>query len=179
MYEVSNLGNVRRTYKNGNVNLLKPSDDKDGYKRVSLSSSGNKKDFKVHRLVALAFIELVAGKLTVDHIDRDPANNNVSNLRWANQSEQNRNRCTYRCDIEETDQKLRDAIINKERYEKNKEALNAKNREYYQANKETIKARKCEKIMCECGASVCRSYITKHRKTDKHTKRLLNNLIEN
>ena len=74
-YEISNLGNVRKTYKNGNVRILKPGDNR-GYKHVILCKDGNRKTFKVHRLVAVAFVELVAGKLTVDHIDRDPANNN-------------------------------------------------------------------------------------------------------
>ena len=52
----------------------------------------------------------------------------------------------------------------------NKETLNAKNREYREANKDAIKAKKAEKIMCECGASVSRGYISGHRKTDKHIK---------
>lgn len=179
MYEVSNMGKVRRTYQNGNVKLLKPRDNGIGYKQVILCSNGNLKTFLVHRLVALAFIELVAGKLTVDHIDRCPTNNNIENLRWADMTEQTRNRCTYRADILETDPKIRQAIIHKEYREANKERLKVKNREYYYANKETLIAKKRGKIQCECGASVSLDYIKKHRKTDKHTKRLLNNLNEN
>ena len=183
-YEVSNMGNVRRKYKNGKVKLLKPQDN-NGYKQVGLSSNGKPKLFLVHRLVAMAFIELVAGKLTVDHIDRDKTNNNVENLRWADYYEQNRNTCKYRADIEEQDLKLRHAIFMKEYYEANKEALNAKNREYkeankealnakkreyYENNKETVKAKAREKITCECGASVSRDSITRHRGTKKHQK---------
>ena len=52
----------------------------------------------------------------------------------------------------------------------NKETLNAKNRERYEANKEAINAKRAEKIQCECGASVSRCNISKHRKTDKHIK---------
>jgi len=178
-YEVSNIGNVRRTYKNGNVKILKLQNDRYGYKRVCLSSNGNVKTFSVHRLVALAFIELVAGKLTVDHIDRDKSNNNINNLRWADMKEQTHNTRRYRADILETDPKLRHAIFDKEYHEANKETLNAKNREYREANKEQLKEKAREKINCECGASISRANISTHRKTDKHTKRFLNNLIEN
>ena len=158
MYEVSNIGNVRKTYKNGKIKILKPGDRK-GYKKVDLSSNGNTKTFGVHRLVALAFIELVGGKLTVDHIDRNPANNNVENLRWADRFDQQRNTCKYRADVEEQDPKLRHAILSKEHYEANKAAIHARWR---------------EKIQCECGASVARAGIKRHRKTGKHLKLMAN-----
>ena len=158
MYEVSNIGNVRKTYKNGKIKILKPGDRK-GYKKVDLSSNGNKKTFYLHRLVAFAFIELVAGKLTVDHIDRNPDNNNVENLRWADQKDQHRNTCKYRADVEEQDPKLRQAILSKEHYEANKAVINAKHR---------------EKIQCECGASVSYGNISNHRKTGKHLKLMAN-----
>jgi len=149
-YEVSNIGNVRSN-KNGKVKLLKPQNDRYGYKRVCLSSNRNRKIIKVHRLVAFAFIEQVGGKLTVDHIDRDRSNNNIENLRWADRYDQSINTRRYRADILETDPKLRQAIIKKE---------------YQEANR----AKASEKIICECGASVSRRNISAHRKTDRHLK---------
>lgn len=46
----------------------------------------------VHKLVALLFLPQVEGKVTVDHLDRNRQNNHISNLRWADQVEQARNR---------------------------------------------------------------------------------------
>lgn len=51
----------------------------------------NKKLYYVHRLMAETFLPNPQGKPTVDHIDRNPSNNFLSNLRWATQSEQNEN----------------------------------------------------------------------------------------
>lgn len=92
-YEVSNFGNIRRKdsetiYKDGRVahfssNLLKPSVSKKGYLRVYLSKNSKKYTKSVHRFVAEAFIENPLNKRTVNHIDGNKLNNNVSNLEWA------------------------------------------------------------------------------------------------
>tara|TARA_R110000803_G_scaffold63077_3_gene123634 strand:+ start:2908 stop:3360 length:453 start_codon:yes stop_codon:yes gene_type:complete len=65
-----------------------------GYKRIHLSKHNIGKKFYVHRLLALHFIENTRPIIatTVDHIDRDQLNNNLSNLRWATREEQNANR---------------------------------------------------------------------------------------
>jgi hypothetical protein len=66
-----------------------------GYWSVSVHSPFNWKKHsarRVSRLVALAFIPKVEGKPEVDHIDRNPKNNHVSNLRWADRFEQSQNR---------------------------------------------------------------------------------------
>ena len=49
------------------------------------------KNYSVHRLVAETFLENPNNYPTVDHIDRNRNNNNVSNLRWASYSMQLRN----------------------------------------------------------------------------------------
>lgn len=49
------------------------------------------KNYSVHRLVAETFLENPNNYPTVDHIDRNPSNNDVSNLRWASYSMQLRN----------------------------------------------------------------------------------------
>jgi len=89
-YQVSNLGNVRNM-RSGLV--LKPRRQlmKSGYIRyeVNLALNGGKqKNYKIHRLVAQAFIPNPENRTEIDHIDRNTANNFVSNLRWSTRSEQ-------------------------------------------------------------------------------------------
>ena len=71
---------------------MKQRNDKKGYKIVDLSKNGIRKTFKVHRLVGMAFLENVDEKPLIDHIDNNPANNNVKNLRWATYKDNGRNR---------------------------------------------------------------------------------------
>lgn len=80
LWEVSNLGNVR---KNGKEYI--PYENKGGYLTFGVH-------FFVHRAVAELFLERIDSKPTVDHIDRDKHNNHSSNLRWATPKEQAANR---------------------------------------------------------------------------------------
>ena len=92
LYEVSNFGNVKNSKTN---RILKGSLTEDGYVIVGLYKDGKKKVLLVSRLVAIAFISNDENKPTVDHIIRNPQNNNVSNLRWATYSEQMSNKGYY------------------------------------------------------------------------------------
>ena len=46
--------------------------------------------------------------------------------------------------------------------------IDTKCKAYYHAHKQEINARMLEKVQCECGASVGRSYMPKHVTTKKH-----------
>ena len=83
-YEVSDLGRVRNS-KTGRV--LRTSATDKGYRKVALVVDGKQKYFRVHRLVAEAFVPNEDGKPQVDHIDEDKANNVVGNLRWCTGAE--------------------------------------------------------------------------------------------
>lgn len=91
LYEVSSYGRIR-SLKRKAARILKPTPNKNGYLQICLCKNGTKKNLKIHRLVADAFIPNPDNKLTVDHIDRNPLNNSVENLRWADHSEQAVNR---------------------------------------------------------------------------------------
>lgn len=94
-YQVSNLGNVRSlTLWNGHKYVkrdipknLKLDVSTTGYLKIKIRIDGIKKDYKVHRLVALAFIKPIQGKEFVNHIDGNKTNNEVSNLEWCTRSE--------------------------------------------------------------------------------------------
>jgi hypothetical protein len=99
-YQVSTLGNVRNT-RSGLVLKPRASRKKGDYAcydvNISDGKGGGQRNHKVHRLVALAFLPNPNNYTEIDHIDRNPANNQVSNLRWATRSEQCFNSRT-RCD---------------------------------------------------------------------------------
>lgn len=67
--------------------IMAQSNTATGYKKVELTKNGVTKSYKVHRLVASAFIPTIEGKEVINHIDGDPLNNNVSNLEWCTQQE--------------------------------------------------------------------------------------------
>lgn len=84
-YEVSNYGKVRSLNFNNikhKIKLLKPLNNNRGYLQVRLSNRW----YKVHRLVAEAFIPNLNNYSEVNHIDEDKCNNRVDNLEWCSRT---------------------------------------------------------------------------------------------
>ena len=81
IYEVSNMGRVR-SLKFGKKKILKPSKDGNGYLFVKLSKNGKIKYFKVHRLVANAFVENPNNLPQINHINEVKTDNRAVNLEW-------------------------------------------------------------------------------------------------
>lgn len=87
-YEISNMGRVKSTptIRVKNVKILKLTIEKNGYYRVTLSSTKNVTHL-VHRLVSIAFLENPLILPQVNHKDLNKGNNAVSNLEWCTPSQ--------------------------------------------------------------------------------------------
>ncbi len=93
VYQVSNMGRVKSLKRKNKCRhikedfIMKLSYSDQGYSNVLLSLDGKTKHFFVHRLVATAFIPLIAGKNFVNHINGNKADNSVENLEWVTHKE--------------------------------------------------------------------------------------------
>lgn len=95
LYQVSDNGEVRSLDRHctGSRNrllkgrTLKQTKTTTGYSKVELCKDGHAISKKVHRLVAIAFIQNPNNLPCVNHIDNNPSNNNASNLEWCTQAE--------------------------------------------------------------------------------------------
>jgi hypothetical protein len=80
---------VKRKYKPTRV--LTQTTHRDGYQIVKLVNEQHRKNLRVHRLVAIAFLG-DNRHLEVDHLSGDKTDNSTSNLEWVTRQE-NMNRC--------------------------------------------------------------------------------------
>lgn len=151
LYEVSNKEGKVRNVKTGK--LLKPIKHRSGYSQVSLYKDGKKQEFKIHRLVATAFIPNPQNKPFVNHLDENPSNNSADNLDWCTNKENlNYGTCPQRISeklkgrkfSEEAKQKMSQAHKGKKLSEEHKRKMRGKpkSEEHKRKISETLKSRR-------------------------------------
>lgn len=87
LYKISNFGRVLCI----KTNQIKCSGlNRQSYHQMTLFKDGANKTFRLHRLVAQAFVPNPLNKPFVNHIDGDKNNNRFCNLEWVTSAENNR-----------------------------------------------------------------------------------------
>ena len=104
LYKISNHGEV---WSEHSQKLLKKVKDSTGYYATTLAKNKEYKRIRIHRLVAINFIDNPLEKPCVNHIDENKTNNHHSNLEWVTYKE-NMNHGTA---IERTKTKLSRSIV--------------------------------------------------------------------
>jgi len=92
-YEISNMGRVRSYIRKGPrgrfnrvARMLTLTADAEGYRILTIAAKG----YKVHRLVLETFVG--PSDLVTRHLNNNPADNRLENLRWGTQAENMRDR---------------------------------------------------------------------------------------
>jgi len=106
-YLVEDTGKIFSLSKKNYINVY---ENNCGYNFVSLKTDEGKwKTFYVHRLVAEAFLNNPNNFPNVLHLDDNPKNNNLSNLKWGTQTE-NMNLCVQHNRISRNNKYLKNPI---------------------------------------------------------------------
>ncbi len=95
-YEASNQGRIR-SLKTGTgtgakagsnpSRLMKTASHPRGYQIITMYTEGKRKCYYAHRLIASAFIDEIAGKLQINHINGIKSDNRISNLEIVTQAQ--------------------------------------------------------------------------------------------
>jgi len=83
-YQISTLGNVRSFRRSVAPKLLKPGRMPQGHLSVALGRNNSQ---CVHKLVLLAFVGPAPYKHECRHLNGNPSDNRLENLRWGTRSE--------------------------------------------------------------------------------------------
>lgn len=95
-YEISNLGNCRRKFKNGKYKLINGSIKKNnGYRYIQVYPEGQRKNHYIHTLVLKHFVGDRPEGLCIDHKDRNRLNNCLENLHYVSYSENTKNSARF------------------------------------------------------------------------------------
>lgn len=119
-YTISNFGNVKNIKRN---KLMAKTIKSGGYLVVKINNSEGSKEFRIHRLVAIHFIDNPNNYPCVNHKDEIKVNNHIDNLEWCGHQYNN----TYGDRIEKAKKKL---YVRVEQYTKDGQFI----REYSSVN---------------------------------------------
>ena len=113
-YQINQFGEIR-TLKDSpklkKYDVLKPQTSKrNGYVYQMLYKNGKEKLFRVHRLVAMAFLPNPNNLPQVNHKDGNKQNNSVDNLEWCEQSDNMKH--AYKNGLQIPSENQRKSIIN-------------------------------------------------------------------
>lgn len=137
--------------------LIKPrlNNNKPQYLSVVLSNGEKiRKDFLVHRLVAITFIQNPYGLPYINHKDENPLNNNVENLEWCTQK--------YNCNYGTHNARMA-KTLSETAYQKRKVVQLTLNNKFVKAFNSIKEAANANKISCSSISACC----TKTNKTGK------------
>lgn len=81
LYQVSNWGRIK-SIRFGKERIMKLCIDRYGYLYIVLYKNNKQKNFRIHRLVAEAFLQNPHNYPCINHKDENKQNNNVENLEW-------------------------------------------------------------------------------------------------
>ena len=119
-YQVSNKGNIKclayklvdifnRVY-NKKEHLLHKTLHGSGYYVVTLRKNKRSRVYRLNILIAKTFIDNPNNLPTVDHIDGNKLNNNVTNLRWCTPKENKHNINTFSKSIESSIKSIKSRV---------------------------------------------------------------------
>lgn len=161
LYQISNFGNIKsleRKIKNKNgyrvikEKILKPLLYKNGYLYIYL---GGKNRYRIHRLVAQAFISNPNNLPQVNHINGIKNDNKVENLEWVTASENTKH--AYDNGLAKHTENQTKALINCNKNKRKKVALLDTYGNMQKTFDSAIEASKKLKIPVSCISRVCRN----------------------
>ncbi|KKN19138.1 hypothetical protein LCGC14_0948940 [marine sediment metagenome] len=97
-FRVYRTGEVCHVDSRGMVHLLTPFMGKRGYYNFYVRSGKSRKHLYLHRLLAMAFVSNPKNLPQIRHLDGNKLNNNIENLIWGTQAENNRDKARHGVD---------------------------------------------------------------------------------